>query len=83
VFVYPNPSNGNFQVRIFAQNQPLVLTIYDALGQRVYQRNVTTGSAAYSRIDVSLPTAAAGPYVLDVRDAGGNQIGVKQIMIWR
>ena len=83
LFVYPNPSNGTFQVRIYGQNQPLVLTIYDTKGSRVYQRNMTTGSAAYSRIDVSLPTAAAGHYVLDVRDATGKMVGMKQIFIWR
>ena len=83
LFVSPNPSNGNFQVRIYAPNQPLVLTVYDGKGSKVYQRSVTTGSTPYSRVDVMLPSVAAGPYVLDVRDASGKQIGKKQIIIWR
>ena len=83
LFVYPNPSNGTFQVRVYTQNQPLVLTIYDTKGAMVYQRNMTTGTAAYSRMDVNLPTAAAGHYVLDVRDATGKMVGMKQIFIWR
>ena len=83
VIAYPNPSNGQFQVRIFGQNQPLVLTVYDTNGLIVYKRNVTTGSSGDTFADVNLPATAAGLFVLDIRDANGKQIGKQQIVIMR
>jgi hypothetical protein len=82
VFIYPNPNDGRFQVRVYNQNEPVTVTVYDSRGSMVYQRTTTT-SVPYTRIDVELSHAASGQYVVDVRGAGGSKLGAKQIVIWR
>jgi hypothetical protein len=82
VFIYPNPNDGRFQVRVYNQNENITVTVYDAKGGMVYQKSTTT-AAPYTRIDVDLSQAASGQYLVDVRGAGGNRLGSKQIIIWR
>ena len=83
VFVYPNPSRGQFQVRVY--NQPgkqLTLLVYNALAQRVYfERKIT--SAPYTRMDVDMRSAASGTYTVSVVDSDGEIIGSKEIIIQR
>jgi hypothetical protein len=83
VFVYPNPNNGQFQVRVYQPNTQITITVYDGKGAMVYQRSESTGSTPYTRIDVNMSAMAAGQYVVEVRDSGGNKIGVQQIVVWR
>jgi hypothetical protein len=82
VFIYPNPNDGRFQVRVYNQNEPVTITVYDSKGAMVYQRSTTT-SVPYTRIDVDLSHVASGHYVVDVRGAGDSKLGSKQIVIWR
>jgi hypothetical protein len=82
VFIYPNPSDGRFQVRVYNQNENITVSVYDAKGALVYQKSSTT-AAPYTRIDVDLSHVAAGQYLVDVRGAGGSRLGAKQIIIWR
>lgn len=82
VWVYPNPSFGQFQVRFNnTQDQAATLRVYDAKGALVYERKVVTG-IPYSRIDVNLgSSAAAGVYLVELKDAQGKRIGAQQIMV--
>jgi hypothetical protein len=83
VFVFPNPNNGQFQVRVFETNTQITITVYNSAGAMVYQRSESTGTTPYTGINVNLSAMAAGQYIVEVRDSGGNKLGVKQIIVWR
>ena len=82
LFVYPNPTTGQFQVRFYnTAGQQVTVVIYDSRGAKVYQRSLTTGQLAYSRIDVDLSKNASGVYVVDLMDSGGNKISTKRFVL--
>jgi hypothetical protein len=83
VFVFPNPNNGQFQVRVFETNTQITITVYNSAGAMVYQRSESTGTTPYTGINVNLSAMASGQYIVEVRDSGGNKLGVKQIIVWR
>ncbi len=82
LWVYPNPNQGVFQVRYFnMNNEALVLNIYNALGQRIYQRNFVT-TTAYTRMDVDLGTRfSEGVYIVEVVNSAGKQVGGRRIIV--
>jgi hypothetical protein len=79
LFVYPNPNNGQFQVRFFNNGaQSVTVNIYDSKGARIYQRSLVTGALSYSRIDVDIQKYSAGVYMVELVDASGNRIGTSK-----
>ncbi|MEO6584123.1 MAG: T9SS type A sorting domain-containing protein, partial [Ferruginibacter sp.] len=83
LFIYPNPSDGNFQVRNFTANTTMttqMIIIYDSKGSRVYQK-VYPLTRLYERMDVQLLKASAGLYLVDVRDAAGKRVAIGRVMI--
>ncbi|MFZ1452693.1 MAG: T9SS type A sorting domain-containing protein, partial [Ferruginibacter sp.] len=83
VFVYPNPSQGQFQVRVY--NQPgkqVSVLVHNGLGQLVYDQRMIT-SAPYTRMDVDMRSAASGTYTVSVINSDGVIIGSKMIVIAR
>ncbi|MBL7701393.1 MAG: T9SS type A sorting domain-containing protein, partial [Ferruginibacter sp.] len=83
VFVYPNPSAGRFQVRVYnAPGKLLYVQVYNSFKQRVYQQKHPT-SAPYTRMDVDLRNAASGNYVVKVVDSDGTVIGADHLIIVR
>ena len=81
VFVYPNPSTGRFQVRVYNQlGKQLTVNIYDKLGQRVFSQRPVT-SVPYTRIDVDLRGRADGIYVVEVVDGDNQVVGSKRVVI--
>ena len=81
VFVYPNPSGGQFQVRVYNQGgKQLSVLVYNARGQKVYEQRKVT-SAPYTRMDVDMRSAASGQYTVMVVDSDGNVIGSRPIII--
>jgi Fungalysin metallopeptidase (M36)/Secretion system C-terminal sorting domain/Fungalysin/Thermolysin Propeptide Motif len=83
LFVYPNPNNGQFQVRYFNPNNnqsERTLTVYDAKGARVYSKKYATGMA-YDRMDVILTNAQAGVYSIDLRDNNGKRLASGSVII--
>lgn len=83
VFIYPNPSAGQFQVRYYsALTTPTthVLTVYDSKGSRVYQK-LNTVSRVYERMDVNLLNAGAGTYRVELRDATGKRLATGTVLI--
>jgi Ig-like domain CHU_C associated/PKD-like domain/Secretion system C-terminal sorting domain len=82
VFVYPNPSRGQFQVRVYnQQGKQISVLVHNARGQRVYfERKIT--SAPYTRMDVDLRSAAAGQYTVSVVDSDDQVIGTRSIIIY-
>jgi hypothetical protein len=83
LWAYPSPNNGQFQVRFYNQlNEPATVRIFDATGQIVKEKALTTG-LAYSRIDVDLGPNATGMYVIKVFGAGGKELAAKRISVLR
>jgi hypothetical protein len=74
IFVYPNPSNGNFSVQHFSNaNQAKIITIYDSKGAKVYQKSYTI-QYAYEKMDVFVKHLAAGTYMIVLSDSNGTRI---------
>ena len=79
VFIYPNPNNGQFQVRYHsvANNAglPRGINVYDARGKRVLSQSYSI-AAPYARMDVDLRNHGAGVYWIEVVDASGNRLAM-------
>ncbi|MFT3979740.1 MAG: M36 family metallopeptidase [Ferruginibacter sp.] len=85
LFIYPNPSNGNFQVRYYNPSGNSVartLVVYDSKGARVYSKAYTV-AGPYGRMDISMPWAPAGVYIISLLDANNKQIISGRMVIQR
>ena len=85
MWVYPNPNNGFFQVRYYNQNnEEATVMVFNANGQLMYQRALTT-RLAYSSIVVDLTNRSysAGMYVVKVVSRTGRELAAKRIIINR
>jgi len=82
-FIYPNPNNGEFQVRwdgVPVNGQPRLITMYDAKGARVYQKAYTITSA-YQIMDVKVKFLSKGVYAVVLTDASGNKLATGKVVI--
>lgn len=73
LFVYPNPTSGQFQVRYYNQGgvaTARTMNVYDARGAKVFSRKYET-TALYQKMDVNISNLSAGVYMIIVRDANG------------
>lgn len=85
LFVYPNPSQGQFQVRYYnATNTATARTIvvYDAKGARVYKAAYTV-AGPYDMMLVDIPRASNGTYIVYLLDASGNKLATGRIVVQR
>ena len=76
LFVYPNPNNGNFQVRYYSTkgNKPVrTMLIYDSKGALVYNKVYTT-AAPFARMDVNFKSFSKGIYAIILLDAAGKRL---------
>lgn len=83
MFIYPNPNNGQFQVRYYNRGGVSVsrtLVVYDPKGARVYSKVYTSG-AIYSRMDVDLKKPGAGVYVVDLLDEKGKRLATGKVNV--
>ncbi len=83
LFIYPNPTNGQFIVRYYSNtgsNLVRTLKVYDAKGSRVFTKlyNITR---TYDRMDVNLDNAASGVYLVELMDDKGVRIATGKIVI--
>jgi len=85
-FIYPNPSNGQFQVRYYSApgnvNLPRGINVYDARGKRVLVQNYSV-STPYTRMDVDLRGFGSGVYWIEVVDMSGNRLDVGRAEVLR
>ena len=82
-FIYPNPNNGEFQVRwdgVPVNGQPRLITMYDAKGARVYQKAYTITSA-FQVMDVKVKFLSKGVYAVVLTDASGNKLATGKVVI--
>lgn len=76
--VYPNPSNGNFNVQFHsASPNGVTVLVHDMRGRKIYQ-NAYSGGAAFNE-NVQLNNAQSGIYLLTVTD--GERKEVKRIVV--
>ncbi len=82
-FIYPNPTDGRFQVRYYsvANNVlPRTLTIYDSKGDRVFTKFYTIGRP-YDRMDVDMRAYGKGLYWVEIGDLNGNRLTMCRVVI--
>ena len=83
-FIYPNPSNGLFEVRYYSvagnSNLPRYLTVYDAKGDRVYSKLYNIGRP-YDRMPVDMRAFGKGLYWVEIGDANGNRLAMCRLVI--
>ncbi len=75
VFIYPNPTSGQFQVRYYnnAGTTERNVVVYSAKGEKVWSKMYTT-TGLYERMDVDLRKNAAGVYYVVVFDRDGKRL---------
>jgi hypothetical protein len=82
LFIYPNPSNGYFQVRYMntATTVARTITVYDSKGSRIYTKEYVT-SGPYAKMDVILNNAASDIYLVVLEDKDGKRIATGKVMV--
>ncbi|MBC7873625.1 MAG: T9SS type A sorting domain-containing protein, partial [Ferruginibacter sp.] len=86
LWIYPNPSPGAFQVRLFhsgALTEKRVVSVFKANGQLVAKKEFTLDNVSnpYLRMDFDLSHLAAGTYVVKVHNSFTGQIVSGLVMI--
>lgn len=83
-FIYPNPTNGEFDVRYYSvynnTNLPRTVTVFNASGNRVLTQRYTIG-APYQRMHVDLRAYGKGLYWVEVGDANGNRLTMCRVVV--
>ncbi|RYY55993.1 MAG: T9SS type A sorting domain-containing protein [Chitinophagaceae bacterium] len=83
LFVYPNPSNGVFQVRYYAATATeFSLNVYDSKGSRVWTKKYPVTNR-YEQMLVDLGRNSSGVYTVDVRDKNGKRLAAGTVVIKR
>ena len=84
LFIYPNPNNGNFQVRYYLADGTATalrtLVVYDSRGSRVFVKQYTA-SAGYTRMDVKLTNTQSGIYLVELMDLKGKRLAVSKLLV--
>lgn len=77
--IWPNPNNGEFNVRF---NNPtserISMTLFDIQGRRVYQEAFEEETGLFDK-SINLGALSEGVYLLNIRQ--GNKVGTKKIVI--
>ncbi len=79
LWIYPNPTNGAFQVRLFYGSNMAderVVTVYNAKGQEVARKalDFRRGVSPYAAVTFDLSNQAAGTYVVKVTQKGTQKV---------
>jgi subtilisin-like proprotein convertase family protein len=84
LFVYPNPTSGAFYVTYFMPQASTQVTIVviDMMGRRIVERHEITTSP-YTRFDFSNTKLAAGMYIIEFRNSGGQRLAAGQLVVTR
>ena len=84
LFVYPNPTRGAFYVTYYIPqvNTPVTLVVIDMMGRRIIERQAIT-TAHYTRFDFSNSKLAAGVYIVEFRNPGGDRLAAGQLVVVR
>lgn len=66
VDVYPNPSNGIFNVRMDLETQGVNLTVYDVTGKQIYSFQDKTSTGTFEH-ELNLKSMPVGVYILQLQ----------------
>lgn len=81
LYVYPNPNNGEFQVRFYNQNgESITVKVYDGKGSEIYSKK-EAGTQPYTGVEVDISGVPAGNYLVVVFNGNGQKVGSKIILI--
>ncbi|MBK6938236.1 MAG: choice-of-anchor J domain-containing protein [Chitinophagaceae bacterium] len=86
LWIYPNPNQGSFQVRLYYVGIPTekrVVNLYDASGKLVASRefDLNNNASPYLRMDFNLGNDARGTYVVKVVDKYTGRIASGLVVI--
>jgi len=76
VSVFPNPNHGSFTVAVTNAPKKSYITVFDVLGQNIYQTKLTS-----DKTEINLGTQAPGMYLYRVLDENGNAISTGKLII--
>ncbi|MBK8610860.1 MAG: T9SS type A sorting domain-containing protein [Chitinophagaceae bacterium] len=83
-FLYPNPTDGKFEVRYYSvannTNLPRYLNVYNTIGNRVLSQEYRIGRP-YDRMVVDMRNQGKGVYFVEVADVNGNRLTVCKVVI--
>jgi len=84
LFIYPNPTRGAYYVTYYMPqaNTPVTLVVIDMMGRRLVERHEVT-TAPYTRFDFSNSKLAAGVYIIEFRNPGGDRLAAGQLVVER
>jgi hypothetical protein len=83
IFFYPNPNQGQFQVRY---NNPQssstqnYIRVFDARGKKVYEQLYSV-SAPYTQMLVDLRARGSGIYLVELSDKSGKRLATGKVYI--
>lgn len=82
-FIYPNPNNGQFQVRYYsAPGNSVVrgINIYDAKGSRVFSKTYNN-TVPYNKMDVNMRPFGKGVFRVELSDRSGRRLKTGSVII--
>ena len=84
LLVYPNPTSGAFYVTYYMPQlkTPVTVVVIDMMGRRIVERQAVT-TAPYTRFDFSNSKLAAGVYIIEFRNPGGDRLAAGQLVVVR
>ncbi|HEV8272575.1 MAG TPA: immunoglobulin domain-containing protein [Chitinophagaceae bacterium] len=84
LFIYPNPTSGAYYVTYYMPqaNTPVTLVVIDMMGRRIVERHEVT-TTPYTRFDFSNSKLAAGVYIIEFRNPGGDRLAAGQLVVAR
>jgi hypothetical protein len=74
ISIFPNPSNGEFEVKSMNAEVKLV-EIYNVLGEKVFSSTVSSHTSTGLSMTVDLPGQPEGIYFMKVKTDKGNYVG--------
>ncbi len=78
---YPNPFNPTTRIRFgLAKSTPVRITIFNAVGQKVYEENHNLLSAGYHEFNLNAGNFSAGVYFYRIQ-AGNEMVSKKMILL--
>ncbi len=84
LFIYPNPTSGAYYVTYYVPQvgSAVTISVFDMKGRRITERH-DISSAPYTRFNFSSGALAAGVYVIEIRDSGGDRLGYGRLVVTR
>jgi hypothetical protein len=83
IFIYPNPNNGQFQVRYYNPVNPGTtnyIRIFDAKGTKVFEKQYSV-VRSYDQMFADIRARGTGIYLVELSDANGKRLSTTRVLI--